>query len=860
MGSTFEQLILEVITKDRASPGLDRIGLSAGDAAGNVDTLSRRLSEVGNKSATARVGLEGNKEAQAALDRIDAKLVTLDRRTANPNISVEGAARAAAELAAIDLELDKIGAKGGSASGAEGALTGLAGTNVSGMGALIAGGAVLSPMLVTLGIGLGGVAAAAYGVAKPIEAAAKKAGGLQANLAMLDPEQRQVALGLLALKGEFGSFEKAIQPQVLGIFNDGLRLAGHLLSDAEPVARATAGALGGVLTAVDKEFQSGEWKSFFSWMAQQAGPDLQQLGALFVGLLHDLPPLVQGLQPLASGLIGVATDATKVLGVANELHVSLPLLGVTIGAMAGGPIGALIGGLTGVSLELSKVHTSVDATIPSWTKSTQATTEAVVSLRAYGPQIASYIEWLHKSGQAGRDTADVQKQFAAMTAKAATQTGAAGAAALVAGPKFFSLNKAVAALNTSMTKLVGNLLTLQGSELSWKQALQAAETQVKSNTAGLAGNSKNALANKQAVLQSTQAALNFAGQQLQLGKNIDGADRTVQRQIGWLQSLHDHSKFVQDEIHALRLEEQKLQAQQVNQMIHVQGLGQWQVSQSLSPGVGHRRAAGGLIPGSGSGDTYPALLTPGELVVPKGMVKAGAVDHLRGRLPGFAAGGIVPSYSGPVAGMPPWVKGNDAATIRLIDQAVVKATVAGMRAAAAAAQSSPGFGITPSGPLQSYARSLLAAYGWANQWPQFNDIVMRESGWNVHATNPSSGAYGIPQALPPGKMASAGADWATNGFTQLRWMMGYLRSRWGSPANADANEISQHWYDNGGWLHPGMTLAVNNTGQPERVLPPGRGHDGPLVQFGDVNVYNETDEAVVRQRLSFAITAAGLGS
>jgi hypothetical protein len=130
-----------------------------------------------------------------------------------------------------------------------------------------------------------------------------------------------------------------------------------------------------------------------------------------------------------------------------------------------------------------------------------------------------------------------------------------------------------------------------------------------------------------------------------------------------------------------------------------------------------------------------------------------------------------------------------------------------------------GFGITPSGPLQAYARKLLAAYGWSNQWGAFNDIVMRESGWNVHALNPSSGAYGIPQALPASKMASAGADWRTSGFTQLRWMMSYLKSRWGSPANADANEIRAHWYDKGGLLMPGLTLAMNATGLPEMVTP-----------------------------------------
>src|SRR5207248_2153093 len=82
-------------------------------------------------------------------------------------------------------------------------------------------------------------------------------------------------------------------------------------------------------------------------------------------------------------------------------------------------------------------------------------------------------------------------------------------------------------------------------------------------SAGLEGNSKNALANKQAVLASTQAAISFAQQELTTGRDINGASRTVQAQIRFLQSLHDKSAFVRAELRALRAEEAKLQAQRV---------------------------------------------------------------------------------------------------------------------------------------------------------------------------------------------------------------------------------------------------------------------------------------------------------
>ena len=107
MAST-ESLIFDLLVRDRASDGLSKIGGSASSAAGNVDSLTKRLDDVGRKSVTARLALDGDKAAQAALDRIDARLIGLDRRTASPNITVEGAARATAEISALDLELDKL--------------------------------------------------------------------------------------------------------------------------------------------------------------------------------------------------------------------------------------------------------------------------------------------------------------------------------------------------------------------------------------------------------------------------------------------------------------------------------------------------------------------------------------------------------------------------------------------------------------------------------------------------------------------------------------------------------------------------------------------------------------------------------
>ena len=73
-------------------------------------------------------------------------------------------------------------------------------------------------------------------------------------------------------------------------------------------------------------------------------------------------------------------------------------------------------------------------------------------------------------------------------------------------------------------------------------------------------------------------------------------------------------------------------------------------------------------------------------------------------------------------------------------------------------------------------------------------LIGRESGCRWNATNKSSGAYGIPQALPGYKMQSAGADWKTNPVTQLRWMQNYCFARYGSWANALAHSYAKGWY------------------------------------------------------------------
>ncbi|QBS43403.1 hypothetical protein DMB37_28155 [Nocardia sp. CS682] len=76
----------------------------------------------------------------------------------------------------------------------------------------------------------------------------------------------------------------------------------------------------------------------------------------------------------------------------------------------------------------------------------------------------------------------------------------------------------------------------------------------------------------------------------------------------------------------------------------------------------------------------------------------------------------------------------------------------------------------------------------------FDNIITRESGWNVFAVNPESGAYGLGQALPPHKMGTHGLDWPFNPVTQIRWTYDYMNKRYGSPIGAWEFWQAHHWY------------------------------------------------------------------
>lgn len=171
------------------------------------------------------------------------------------------------------------------------------------------------------------------------------------------------------------------------------------------------------------------------------------------------------------------------------------------------------------------------------------------------------------------------------------------------------------------------------------------------------------------------------------------------------------------------------------------------------------------------------------------------------------------------------------------------------------------------GSNRELGQAMAAERGWTGpEWSALNLLWDRESGWNERADNPTSSAYGIPQALPGRKMASHGADWQTNPATQIAWGFDYIDDRYETPTQAWAawNARSPHWYnaggpvtrhqrpfDSGGVLAPGWNLVDNQTGAPEPLTP---ARPGPALNVeGDIVVKDRTDIDLLAHKVGVAL-------
>lgn len=774
-----ERLQFDILANaDNAVSGFVKAGRSAAAASDDVLGLAKRLDEISKKSATARVELAGNKEAMAQLDKLDLKLLATGRSVTDAKVSVDGVLKAATEIQGLDLELDKLGAKSETASASVGS-GGLSGA--SGLGALIGAGVVLSPIIATLATGLAGFGVAAYGAAAPIMKAAQATGGLAANMHTLNPEQQQLAKGILGLGKQYDAFSKSLQPEVLNVFGKGIKLAGDLMHQMEPVAQATGKALGGLVGSIDAEFKSGTWQKFFSFMAATAAPDMQLLGGAFTTLLDALPGLLEALQPVATGFLNIAIDGLKVVDMVSKIPGGLD--------KASHSGNGFEQALAGIGKVLLVPGFGLSRLLPFFEGPNGLKNAMDRSAMSAG-----------KFGDASAATATQAQQLAEQTQAAAKQT----TALMTAQQK---------ALNVQTT-YAGDLVNTANDAFNLKIALQASNDQIGLHTVkqrasfGVANTYITDLGNTATAAYASGHGVDASIKAISQGLPILDQAKTKNRQywqevatlVGWLNKLRNE--------------------RMITESIHVSGTGQWSISPNKevpggTAGGPSGRAAGWRVPGFGGGDRWPVLVEGGESIVPKHLTPAVAPLLKAHGVPGFASGGVVGSYQGSVAGLPPWLGKENSATVSALAAAVASAVKTGITSAR-----SPNFGHAGPGGGAPGANAALAHRMFPGEdFAAWNYVAMRESGWNQFALNPSSGAYGIAQALPPTKYPFAGqAAGGSNPAAQISWMEGYMQSRYGGARGAAAHEMAFNWYDSGhAYLPKGLSLAMNGTGRPERV-------------------------------------------
>lgn len=236
-------------------------------------------------------------------------------------------------------------------------------------------------------------------------------------------------------------------------------------------------------------------------------------------------------------------------------------------------------------------------------------------------------------------------------------------------------------------------------------------------------------------------------------------------------------------------------------------------SQSALAGAGNYALSNSGLFAESFFDKLPSYVKNGSVV--KGAI-GGHSDHLHQAI---SASGAFPGSNSSVA--PSGIKIPPVPNFGKTRMGVnAQATVG---AAAKNLQALVGMGANPASldasGVKGYAQQMLAQYGWGpDQFAPLDSLWTKESNWNPTADNPTSDAYGIPQALPGSKMASAGPDWQTNPATQIKWGLGYIKGRYGNPAQAWAHSQANNWYGNGGsFLANGpQTIGVGENG-PERV-------------------------------------------
>jgi hypothetical protein len=285
------------------------------------------------------------------------------------------------------------------------------------------------------------------------------------------------------------------------------------------------------------------------------------------------------------------------------------------------------------------------------------------------------------------------------------------------------------------------------------------------------------------------------------------------------------------------------------------------------------RAGGGMVrgPGGPHADKIPIWASDGEFMIRASAVSKYGPSMLRAINAGrFAKGGMI-NLAGPENFGARAESGFGTSSAQVWSNNVLSEAKNLLNAYAKANRVGVGPG-SPTGAAgggspaanAALARAIFPQYTSDPLiWNAWNYVAMRESGWNQFATNPSSGAYGIPQALPYNKMPRAAwPGWAggqSDPRSQILWMWDYMASTYGGPVGAAAHEQQYNWYDNGGWLKPGMNYMMNGTGGWEHLSrDSGSGRGGVTIEIASSG--NQTFDTFMLEWIRNAARIKGGGN
>lgn len=633
-----ERLVFDLIANDSASTGFAAAGRSAAAASDDVQALTKRLDEIAKKSVKAKVGLDGDKDADLKLDQMGLKLLKLGRTVASPKITLDGALRASVEIKGLELELDKLDRKSASISGSGSGLSRLqvmlGGLFAAGGSAGQGGGGILGAFSDMIGSPAGIAATlsvvAAAGAPLLVEAAGlvsgfAAAGGAIGAFGLLAlPTFKNIASAYTGISAAHQKYMDALAKEkqdptkanAAGVTRalDALRVAQDNLSPS------TKTAVGGI-QALDTEYHK---------MVTAFAPDALRVFNDALGIANTLLPDVQPFADTASTAID---GLLKKVGVFFKSADFKTWLG-SFDKIAGPALTAIGDNLGKVGVSAGKL-----LTVMSSKDVVHAINIAFDTINGVLIGTADTIRVLMSAW----DTAEAD-------VKLHTQQ-----------------------LVTFFTSTVPTGLEIfrNNTRLVWDQ-VELDVLHMASTVTGTMGKLPGPLG---APFRTAHAAI---------GRDLAGIEANVantQLQINrdWAK-IHDTAS------------------------IAVRADGTFKVG-TTGPVA---RAAGGLITGGTPGrDSVLAALMPGEVVVPTRMVSAGAVDHLRGQLPGFASGGVVGSYSGSVPGLAPWMAREETATQVMLEKLTAAATAAAMKAGPASGGGHVNW--TPGGGTAQWRPVVLSA-------------------------------------------------------------------------------------------------------------------------------------------------------